>query len=93
MQNKGLVKLFALLFGLVSVYQLSFTFKANQIEESAALYAENKISAAESDYDTKRAIAQNTYLDSLANTEVFNLLGIKYTYDEVKDKTMNLGLI
>ena len=30
MQNKGLVKLFALLFGLVSVFQLSFTFKSNQ---------------------------------------------------------------
>ena len=35
MQNKGLVRLFALLFGLVSVYQLSFTFKANQIEDHA----------------------------------------------------------
>ena len=35
MQNKGLVKLFALLFGLVSIYQLSFSFKANQIEENA----------------------------------------------------------
>ena len=35
MQNKGLVKLFAVLFGLVSIYQLSFTFKANQIERNA----------------------------------------------------------
>ena len=34
MQNKGLVRLFAF-FGLVSVYQLSFTFKANQIEDHA----------------------------------------------------------
>ena len=40
MQNKGLVKLFALLFGLVSIYQLSFTFKANQIEE---LFREQKM--------------------------------------------------
>ncbi len=39
MQNKGLVKLFALLFGLVSIYQLSFTFKANQIEDNAAAIA------------------------------------------------------
>lgn len=92
MQNKGLVKLFALLFGLVSIYQLSFTFKANQIEESAKLYAENKIPDSEGDYDTKRAIAQSTYLDSLANTEVYNIFGIKYSYNEVKDKTMNLGL-
>ena len=39
MQNKGLVKLFALLFGLVSVFQLSFTFKSNQIESNANEYA------------------------------------------------------
>ena len=37
MQNKGLVKLFAILFGLVSIYQLSFTFKANNIEETAQI--------------------------------------------------------
>ena len=39
MQNKGLVKLFALLFGLVSIYQLSFSFKANQIETNAKQFA------------------------------------------------------
>ena len=39
MQNKGLVKLFAVLFGLVSIYQLSFTFKANQIEKEAVAFA------------------------------------------------------
>ena len=35
MQNKGLVKLFAILFGLVSLYQLSFTFTANSVEKEA----------------------------------------------------------
>ena len=43
MQNKGLVKLFALLFGLVSIYQLSFSFKANQIEDNATQFAIEKI--------------------------------------------------
>ena len=43
MQNKGLVKLFALLFGLVSIYQLSFSYKANQIEENATQFAIEKI--------------------------------------------------
>jgi len=52
MQNKGLVKLFALLFGLVSIYQLSFTFKANQIEDEAKQYAINKIAEIETDYDS-----------------------------------------
>ena len=51
MQNKGLIKLFALLFGLVSIYQLSFTFKANQVEDNAAQYAVSKVSESQIDFD------------------------------------------
>ena len=54
MQNKGLVKLFALLFGLVSIFQLSFTFKSNQIENKANEFAITKISGEEIDFDKKR---------------------------------------
>ena len=50
MQNKGLVKLFAILFGLVSLYQLSFTFTANSVEKEAQEAAINKISESEPDY-------------------------------------------
>jgi len=73
MQNKGPVKLFALLFGLVSIYQLSFTFKADQIEDNAKQFAVEKISDLESDYDAKRALEQAKYLDSLKNEKVFNI--------------------
>ncbi|MEM1003032.1 MAG: protein translocase subunit SecDF, partial [Bacteroidota bacterium] len=87
MQNKGIVKLFALLFGLVSIYQLSFTFKANQIEEEAKAIAQSRFQDIK---EINRAEAQ--YLDSLANEEVFNL-GLKnFTYTEVKNNAMNLGL-
>ena len=55
MQNKGLVKLFAILFGLVSIYQLSFTFKANQIERDAEEIAVSKISDTVTDYRAKRS--------------------------------------
>ena len=92
MQNKGLVKLFALLFGLVSIYQLSFTFKANQIEEDAQQFSINKIAETEADYDSKRSIERLNYLDSLKTQEVFNIGIAAYNYDEVKDKAMNLGL-
>ena len=51
MQNKGLVKLFAVLFGLVSIYQLSFTFKANQIERNAKEIAISKVSDTEVDWE------------------------------------------
>jgi len=80
MQNKGLVKLFALLFGLVSIYQLSFTFKNSSIESNAAAYAKGD------------SVKENTYLDSLANEEVYNIGIAKYTYNEVKENAMNLGL-
>lgn len=88
MQNKGLVKIFAVLFGLVSLYQLSFTFKANQIEAKAEEFAAQKFQ----NDPAKRNEAEVKYLDSLSNQEVFNIGVAKYTYDEVKEKTMNLGL-
>ncbi|WP_066220989.1 protein translocase subunit SecDF [Formosa haliotis] len=80
MQNKGLVKLFAILFGLVSIYQLSFTFKANSIEDDAKAYSKGD------------AVKERQYLDSLSTEKVFNLGIADYTYNEVKDKAMNLGL-
>ena len=92
MQNKGLVKLFALLFGLVSIYQLSFSFKANQIEDNAKQFAIEKIADTETDYDAKRELVQGTYLDSLKNEEVYNIGIAQYNFDEVKGKAMNLGL-
>ncbi|WP_242119646.1 protein translocase subunit SecDF [Aestuariivivens sediminicola] len=92
MQNKGLVKLFALLFGLVSIYQLSFTFKANQIEEEAQELAINAVSDTEEDYRAKRSQEEANYLESIANDTVFNIGIAKFTYNEVKQKAMNLGL-
>ncbi|WP_370478028.1 protein translocase subunit SecDF [Tamlana flava] len=92
MQNKGLVKLFAILFGLVSVYQLSFTFKANSIEKEAEEMAINKISDTEDDYRAKRSQEEADYLQSIATDTVFNIGVAKFTYNEVKQKAMNLGL-
>ncbi|MDO1499874.1 protein translocase subunit SecDF [Winogradskyella maritima] len=87
MQNKGIVKLFAILFGLVSIYQLSFTFKANQLESEAEQFAQAKY-----EEPALRADAEARYLDSISTTEVYNL-GVKnFTYNEVKDNAMNLGL-
>lgn len=92
MQNKGLVIMFALLFGLVSIYQLSFTFKGNQIEEEAQQYAVETVAETESNYDSKRTVERLRYLDSLNNKEVFNIGIASFKYDEVKEKAMNLGL-
>ena len=92
MQNKGLIRLFAILFGIVSIYQLSFTFVANKVENEAETYALNQVSENEEDYVAKREAVESRYLDSLSNQEVFNLGISSYTYSEVKDKELNKGL-
>jgi SecD/SecF fusion protein len=89
MQNKGLIKVFAILFGLVSLYQLSFTFIATNVEDDAKAYAERKVT----DNDARqKAVFEKKYLDSVANKEIIDLGVAQYTYDDVRDKEMNLGL-
>ena len=92
MQNKGLVKLFAILFGLVSLYQLSFTFKANSVEDEAQEVAVNKIAESEENFRSLRSQEEANYLQSVANDTVYNIGIAKFTYNEVKQKAMNLGL-
>ncbi|MGB5665393.1 MAG: protein translocase subunit SecDF [Maribacter sp.] len=88
MQNKGLIKLFAFLFGLVSIYQLSYTFIASKIENDAEVYASNLISEAEDDYVSKREALEVRYLDSIGNNPILG-----YTsYDDAKKKELNKGL-
>ncbi|WP_292946364.1 protein translocase subunit SecDF [Olleya sp. UBA1516] len=90
MQNKGLVKLFAVLFGLVSIYQLSFTFKNNAIENNAAQVAESKIDASADDRKNQVSEYATKYLDSLATSKESVFLG--NTYGDVKQNSMKLGL-
>ncbi|MCD8401783.1 protein translocase subunit SecDF [Tenacibaculum finnmarkense] len=89
MQNKGLIKLFAVLFGLVSLYQLSFTFFANKVEDSAKVYAKEN---AKGNSGRELAKFERKYLDSVANDQVVNLGIGKYSYNDIKEREMNLGL-
>ena len=89
MQNKGLIKVFAILFGLVSLYQLSFTFLATKVEDDAIAYAKNL----HPEENVKEiAKSERKYLDSVANKKIIDLGIASYSYDDVKDKEMNLGL-
>jgi SecD/SecF fusion protein len=88
MQNKGLIKLFALLFGLVSIYQLSYTFITSKVEKEAEVFAASRISEAEEDYVSKREALEANYLDSIGSNPILG-----YTnYDEAKKKELNKGL-
>ncbi|MFN3951120.1 MAG: protein translocase subunit SecDF [Thermaurantimonas sp.] len=80
MQNKGLIKGFAIAFAIACLYQLTFTFTASRIERKAREYAKGD------------RVLEQRYLDSMASEKVLNLLVRKYTYAEVKQKELNLGL-
>jgi len=80
MQNKGLIKFFAILFALVSIYQLSFSFLSSKIKSDAKAFA-----GGSPEKEVK-------YLDSIGKEKVFNLGFTEFTFNEVKDKQINKGL-
>jgi len=84
MQNKGLIRFFAIIFGLVCLYQLSFTYFTNKTEDEAKAYA---ISQAPEDADMQDVV-ERIYLDSIGANPIF--AGI--TYNEAKEKELNKGL-
>ncbi|MFS4417216.1 protein translocase subunit SecDF [Maribacter sp. 2307ULW6-5] len=88
MQNKGLIRLFALLFGLVSIYQLSYTFITNKVEKDAEVFAQSRVSESEENYISKLEELKTRYLDSIGDDAILG-----YTsYDEAKKKELNKGL-
>ncbi len=88
MQNKGLIKVFAILFGLVCLYQLSFTFLTSKVENDAEDFALERVGEDVEDYSALRDAEETRYLDSIGNDEIF--AGI--TYNDAKDKELNKGL-
>lgn len=105
MQNKGAIRLFAIVFAAVCIFQLSFTFFARKAESNAVEYA-NAPEAVEMAnalangnalkegmlFDSISKAREKFYLDSLQNEVVFNILIREYTYKEVKEREINLGL-
>ena len=84
MQNKGLIRVFAIIFGLVCLYQLSFSYFTNKTEAQAKQYA---ISQAGDNADL-RDIIERAYIDSIGGNAI--MAGI--TYDEAKTKELKKGL-
>ncbi|MBL4745707.1 MAG: protein translocase subunit SecDF [Flavobacteriaceae bacterium] len=87
MQNKGLIKLFAILFGIVSLYQLSFTYFTNGVEDKAKIYA-----TSQTEDGKELARLERKYLDSVSNLPIIDLGFSQFSYNEIKDKSINLGL-
>jgi len=76
MQNKGGIRVFAILLGLVCLYQLSFTVATRMAE---ATYEEMSLTNQED---------ADKYLEDYT----FNMLVKEYSYMECKERELNLGL-
>ena len=88
MQGNSLIKTFALLFGIVSIYQLSFTFISSGLERKAEKAAISKISDSEVEYIAKRSRVEVNYLDSIGDLPVL----LYSSYNDAKTKELNQGL-
>ena len=88
MQNNSLIRVFGILFGLVSLYQLSFTFIASQQEQKATQFAAQSISDVTEDYLSLRDRAVVNYLDSIGNLPLYGFT----SYNDAKGKELNKGL-
>ncbi len=101
MQNKGVIKLLALLLALFTVYQLSFTFVTRHYEKKAKEYAEspknaelarqmanNDNDAYEYYLDSIRTAKETYYLDSLGTIKIY----MWQDYRKCKEQELNLGL-
>ncbi len=85
MRNRTGTIILTAIISLLCIYYLSFTFVANKVQKDAEEYATN----AENKIDFAK---KQQYLDSVWKEPVYNLLGVEYTYQEVKETELNLGL-
>ena len=76
MQNKGLIKFFAIIFAVACIYQLTFTYVANSYAEKAKAFAKGDFAK------------EQKYLDSIGKEKVY----LGNTYNEVVAKQINKGL-
>ena len=99
MQSKGAIRLVAILLALACIWQLAFTAVSRIEENKAAKTAEalaqqyvdeNSVDPTVAEFvkDSVATIKNRAYIDSLSTEKVY----LGYTYQEVKEKEINLGL-
>ncbi len=105
MQNKGVIKFFAVTFILVCLFQLSFTFISYRYSNKADDYANAPVVQAMAEkmaqgdplkmeyfFDSISKSRLEYFNDSMANVDVYNILLKKYTLKDVREREINLGL-
>lgn len=106
MQNKGAIRVIAIIFALVCLYQLSFTYYTKKVESNAKEYASNGYARQQAKLlangdrlreqeilDSISTERENQYLDSISDRTVYNFFWMRpFTYKECKSREINLGL-
>ncbi|MFA6806122.1 MAG: protein translocase subunit SecDF [Bacteroidales bacterium] len=106
MQNKGAIKIIVIIFSLVCLYQLSFTYFSKKVERNAeeyavSSYAKNQArTLANGDKLKEQELLDSisherelSYLDSISEKTVYNFLWMRpFTYKECKAREIGLGL-
>ncbi len=85
MRNKGVVVVLSVVVTLLCLYYLSFTFVSRRVQKDATQFATDASGSI-------NLSKKQRYLDSLWNKPVYNLFGAEYTYKEVKENELSLGL-
>jgi SecD/SecF fusion protein len=85
MRNKTAITVLTVIITALCLFQLSFTFVAMHEQDKATEYASS--SNGEINFAKRQS-----YLDSLYDQPVYNFLGYKFTYKEVKENELGLGL-
>lgn len=85
MQNKGVIVFLTVLITGLCLYYLSFTFVSNNVQKKADSYATD--ASGKVDFVKRRS-----YLDSVWRQPVYNFLGADFTYQEIKETELGLGL-
>ncbi|MFB9210796.1 protein translocase subunit SecDF [Echinicola jeungdonensis] len=85
MQNKGLIVFLTVVVTALCLYYLSFTYVSSTVQEDAIAYATDE----EGNVNFAK---KQSYLDSVWREPVYNFLGAEYTFKEVKETELGLGL-
>jgi len=85
MRNSRLIIVLTVLVSVLCLYSLTFTFISRGVQKDATEAATDAIG----DINLNK---KQKYLDSIYTEPVFSMAGIDYTYKEVKEKELSLGL-
>ena len=85
MRNKTVIFVLTVIVAALCLYYLSFSLVSRNVQQKAEAFA----TAANGNVDNNK---KNAYLDSVRKEPVLNILGAQYTYEEIQDSELGLGL-